>query len=69
MDYFNRAKRFRTKKRLGQNFLIDGDVINFIVNEANLSKNDTVIEICPGMVFVTEQLVKHAGKVIAVELD
>lgn len=69
MVYFNRAKRFRTKKRLGQNFLIDGDVINFIVNEANLSKNDTVIEIGPGIGFVTEQLVKHAGKVIAVELD
>ena len=69
MDYFNRAKRFRTKKRLGQNFLIDGDVINFIVNEANLSKNDTVIEIGPGIGFVTEQLVKHAKKVIAIELD
>lgn len=69
MDYFNRAKRFRTKKRLGQNFLIDGDVINFIVNEANLSKNDTVIEIGPGIGFVTEQLVKQAGKVIAIELD
>ena len=69
MDYFNRAKRFRTKKRLGQNCVIDGDVINFIVNEANLSKNDTVIEIGPGIGFVTEQLVKHAGKVIAVELD
>lgn len=69
MDYFNRAKRFRTKKRLGQNFLIDGDVINFIVNEANLTKEDTVIEIGPGIGFVTEQLVKYAGKVIAVELD
>lgn len=69
MDYFNIAKRFRTKKRLGQNFLIDGDVINFIVNEANLTKEDTVIEIGPGIGFVTEQLVKYAGKVIAVELD
>ncbi len=69
MDYFNRAKRFRTKKRLGQNFLIDGDIINFIVNEANLTKEDTVIEIGPGIGFVTEQLVKYAGKVIAVELD
>lgn len=69
MDYFNRAKRFRTKKRLGQNFLIDGDVINFIVEQANLTKNDTVIEIGPGIGFVTEQLVKHAGKVIAIELD
>ncbi len=69
MDYFNRAKRFRTKKRLGQNFLIDGDVINFIVEQANLTKNDIVIEIGPGIGFVTEQLVKHAGKVIAIELD
>ena len=69
MDYFNIAKRFRTKKRLGQNFSIDGDVINFIGNEANLTKEDTVIEIGPGIGFVTEQLVKYAGKVIAVELD
>ncbi len=69
MNYFERAKYFRTKKRLGQNFLIDGEVIADIINYANISDNDTVLEIGPGVGFVTEQLVKHAKKVIAVELD
>lgn len=69
MNYFERARYFRTKKRLGQNFLIDGEVISDILNYANISANDTVIEIGPGVGFVTEQLVKHAKKVIAIELD
>ena len=69
MDYFNRAKYFRTKKRLGQNFLINEEVIHDIIDYANLSKDDTVLEIGPGVGFVTEQLIKHAGHVIAVELD
>ncbi len=69
MDYFERAKYFRTKKRLGQNFLINPDVISDIVGFADIKKDDIVLEIGPGVGFVTEQLVKHAGKVIAVELD
>lgn len=69
MDYLHRAKLFRTKKRLGQNFLINADAIQAILNNANISKNDTVIEIGAGIGFVTEQLVKHAHRVIAVELD
>ena len=69
VDYLQRAKFFRTKKRLGQNFLINSDVISDIIDYANLTKDDTVLEIGPGAGFVTEQLVKYAGKVIAVELD
>ena len=69
MNYFERAKYFRTKKRLGQNFLIDGEVIADIIDYANITPDDTVLEIGPGVGFVTEQLVKHAKKVIAVELD
>ena len=69
MDYLQRAKFFRTKKRLGQNFLINPDVIADIIEFANLTKDDTVLEIGPGAGFVTEQLIKKAGKVIAVELD
>ena len=69
MNYFERARYFRTQKRLGQNFLIDGEVIAHIINYANISADDTVLEIGPGVGFVTEQLVKHAKKVIAVELD
>ena len=69
MNYFERARYFRTKKRLGQNFLIDGEVISDIINYANISPDDTIIEIGPGVGFVTEQLVRHAKKVIAIELD
>ena len=69
MDYLQRAKSFRTKKRLGQNFLICADTIKAILEHANILKEDTVIEIGAGVGFVTEQLVKHAGKVIAIELD
>lgn len=69
LDYLQRAKYFRTKKRLGQNFLVNPDVIEDIIDFANLTKEDTVLEIGPGAGFVTEQLIKHAGKVIAVELD
>ena len=69
MNYFERAKYFRTKKRLGQNFLINGEVIADIIDYANISADDTVLEIGPGVGFVTEQLIKHAKKVIAIELD
>ena len=69
MDYLQRAKAFRTKKRLGQNFLVCPDTIQAILEHANISKEDTIIEIGAGSGFVTEQLVKHAKKVIAIELD
>lgn len=69
LDYLQRAKFFRTKKRLGQNFLVNPDVIADIIDFAKITKDDVVLEIGPGVGFVTEQLVKHAKKVIAVELD
>ena len=69
MDYLQRAKFFRTKKRLGQNFLINGEVLNDIIKYAHLTEKDTILEIGPGVGFLTELLVKHAGQVIAVELD
>lgn len=69
MNYFDRARYFRTKKRLGQNFLVDGEVIQDIIEFANISPEDTIVEIGPGVGFVTEQLVKHAKKVIVIELD
>ncbi len=69
MNYYERAKYFKTKKRLGQNFLINGEVIQNIIKYANIQPEDIVVEIGPGVGFVTEQLVKHAKKVIAIELD
>lgn len=68
-DYLQRAKYFRTKKRLGQNFLINPEVIFDIIEFSGITKEDIVLEIGPGVGFVTEQLVKRAKKVIAVELD
>lgn len=69
MDYYNRARQFRTKKRLGQNFLTDGSVIDFIITQANLNQDTTVVEIGSGAGFVTEKLVGKVGRVVAVELD
>ena len=69
MDYLQRAKFFRTKKRLGQNFLINGEVIQDIIDYSKITKEDVVLEIGAGVGFVTEQLVKYAKKVIAIELD
>lgn len=66
-EYFLRAKLFRTKKRLGQNFLVDEAVINRIIEEVN--PEDTVLEIGPGAGFVTENIVDKAKKVYAVEID
>ena len=65
--YILRAKKFRAKKRLGQNFLINPDVIEKILS--NLSNDDTILEIGPGLGFVTEKLVQRTKKVVAVELD
>lgn len=67
MNLFLRAKQFRTKKRLGQNFLVDENAIDTILSE--VSEDDTVLEIGAGAGFVTERLVEKAKKVYAVEID
>ena len=56
-------------KKLGQNFLIDDEAIDKIVDSANLTKEDLVIEIGPGLGTLTSMLLEKAGKVIAIELD
>ena len=69
MSYFDRAKKFRAKKRLGQNFLVDESCIETILDTSDITKDDIVVEIGPGLGFVTEHLVNLAKKVYAVELD
>jgi len=59
----------RPSKRLGQNFLIDPGVLQKIIKTADISKNDTVLEIGPGLGTLTKELAKKAKKVIAVEKD
>ena len=66
-EYIQRAKKFRTKKRLGQNFLVSKEIIDEILNQAD--ENDNVLEIGPGIGFVTEKLIEKVKKVVAVELD
>ena len=56
-------------KSLGQNFLIDDEVVNKIVDSSEINKEDLIIEIGPGLGTLTNILLQKAGKVIAVELD
>lgn len=56
-------------KNLGQNFLVDDDVVDSIVSSANVGSNDLVIEIGPGLGTLTARLLEKANKVIAIELD
>ena len=56
-------------KRLGQNFLIDDNIVEEIINNAEISTNDYVIEIGPGLGTLTSRLVEKAGKVTCIELD
>lgn len=56
-------------KSLGQNFLIDDEVVAKIIESANISSEDLVIEIGPGLGTLTGELLKIAKKVIAIELD
>lgn len=61
--------RIYPSKRLGQNFLIDEGVLKKIIESANLSKNDTILEIGPGVGNLTLELAKKVKKVIAIEKD
>ena len=56
-------------KSLGQNFLVDDNVVNNIIDSSEISKDDLIIEIGPGLGTLTNILLQKAGKVIAVELD
>ena len=59
----------RLDRRKGQNYLIDSNILNKIVNYADLSMEDTVLEIGAGIGTLTIPLAEHAQKVIAVEQD
>lgn len=67
LNYVLRAKKFKAKKSLGQNFLVDSNTIDFISQFA--TRDDEILEIGPGLGFVTEKLVEKAKKVVALEID
>jgi len=60
---------FRFSKSLGQNFLIDGNIVRKIVEYAEVSKEDYVLEIGPGIGTLTQVLCEKAKKVVSVEID
>lgn len=56
-------------KSLGQNFLVNEDVVDGIIKNAEVCKEDLIIEIGPGLGTLTKELIKYAGRVICIELD
>ena len=60
---------FHFAKKFGQNFLIDTSVLERIIKAAQITKDDCVLEIGPGIGTMTQYLAESAGKVIAVEID
>lgn len=60
---------FHFQKKFGQNFLIDGNILNKIMAAAEISKEDFVIEIGPGIGTMTQYLAENAQQVTAVEID
>jgi 16S rRNA (adenine1518-N6/adenine1519-N6)-dimethyltransferase len=67
--YIMKKYNIRPVKSLGQNFLTDEQIINQIVDAAQIKNTDIVIEIGPGLGTMTAEIAKRAGKVIAVEID
>ena len=62
-------RNFDYKKSLGQNFLIDKNIINKIAESINVNNDDLIIEIGPGSGALTQELVKKGCKVICFEID
>ncbi len=59
----------RADKGFGQNFLVDAAALTAIIEAADLTQTDTVLEIGPGLGVLTRELAAHAGGVVSVELD
>ena len=64
-----KAYNIKANKSLGQNFLISPEVVEKIIESSELSKEDLVIEIGPGLGTLTKYLLDKSGKVICIELD
>lgn len=60
---------FTFKKSLGQNFLIDANVIHKVLDKAEINEDTAVIEVGPGIGSLTEQIAKRAGRAVAYEID
>ena len=63
------AHGFSFQKKYGQNFLIDGNILDNIIDAAGITKDDFVLEIGPGIGTMTQRLCEEAREVVAVEID
>ena len=61
--------KLQFQKRYGQNFLVDSNILEKIIEAAQITKEDLVLEIGPGIGTMTQYLAESAGKVIAIEID
>ena len=69
LKYLLKRYNIKPSKHLGQNFLTDKSALNKIISAADLSSDDVVLEVGPGLGVLTLELAKRAKKVIAVEKD
>ncbi len=60
---------FSFQKKFGQNFLVDSSILDRIIESAQITKEDCVLEIGPGIGTMTQRLAEEAGAVVAVEID
>jgi len=67
--YIMKKYNISASKRFGQNFLIDDEIVSEIVSVSDITKDDLVIEIGPGLGTLTEKLLEKSGKVICIEID
>lgn len=74
-NYINNIKTLvkdqdlRIKKSLGQNFLVDEQVMSAMIESADLDKTDQVLEIGPGLGFLTDKILERSSRIIAIEKD
>ncbi|UCC20253.1 MAG: ribosomal RNA small subunit methyltransferase A [Promethearchaeota archaeon] len=61
--------KFTPNKKLGQNFIVDENALNKIISISNISQNDIILEIGPGLGALTQKLVESGNKVYAIEID
>lgn len=64
-----RRYQFAFQKKYGQNFLVDANILDKIIRLSEVTKDDCVIEIGPGIGTMTQYLAENAGKVVAIEID
>jgi len=70
-EFQNILKKYNIKpnKFMGQNFLIDKNILNKIIKTADIKSNDVILEIGPGPGMLTIELAKKAKKIVTIEKD